>query len=303
MESNSGKETLEEMKTRHKKEVKDLQGKITSLKKQMKSSDKATKKKLAEEIEALPKELEKRHNDELLSVQVKSLEINDSSEPQEALNNTDILNEQDQNKEEKTSNVEKGGKQRQKKRREKKLLHLEELANQAEQEALLMQDHGKIEADLLNAVLAPLKLKVYNIKPDGHCLYGAISDQLAIKKKINMSVHELRELASKYMISNYNDFMPFMLNEETGELYEHAQFLEHCEKIANSALWGGQNEITAIANSLNIPIYVYQATTKFPIKTIPSSCGDSDDALSISFHQHEFGLGEHYNSLRPYKSN
>lgn len=63
--------TLEELRLRHKKELKELQGRILKLKKSVSRGDKKQKKLVDDEIGLLEKELRERHekeNNEILIV-------------------------------------------------------------------------------------------------------------------------------------------------------------------------------------------------------------------------------------------
>ena len=64
--------------------------------------------------------------------------------------------------------------------------------------------------------------------------------------------------------------------------------------MEKSAVWGGECELKAISTVLKSPIQIYQASG--PLRVIGE--GYTDDPLMLSYHRHEFSLGEHYNAVR-----
>lgn len=64
-------ETLDELITRHKRELRDLTAKVTGLKKTATKGDKKKKKEVAAEIALLEQELSKRHERELSELEAK----------------------------------------------------------------------------------------------------------------------------------------------------------------------------------------------------------------------------------------
>jgi OTU domain-containing protein 6 len=60
-------------------------------------------------------------------------------------------------------------------------------------------------------------------------------------------------------------------------------------------VWGGDNEINALAAVLRRSIIVYQATAAD--HTVGKQLAKGGAPLHISFHQHYITLGNHYNSV------
>ncbi|XLR15118.1 hypothetical protein HN51_036059 [Arachis hypogaea] len=114
----------------------------------------------------------------------------------------------------------------------------------------------------------PLGLTVCEIKPDGHCLYRAVEDQLALLSG-GGSPH--RNLKTK--------------------------------EVESTALWGGQLEVGALTPWLKKNIMIFSGS--FPDvemgKEYKSADGTASSSLSVmlSYHKYAFGLGEHYNSMVP----
>ncbi|RYR20395.1 hypothetical protein Ahy_B03g065504 [Arachis hypogaea] len=105
-------------------------------------------------------------------------------------------------------------------------------------------------------------------RPDGHCLYRAVEDQLALLSG-GGSPH--RNLKTK--------------------------------EVESTALWGGQLEVGALTPWLKKNIMIFSGS--FPDvemgKEYKSADGTASSSLSVmlSYHKYAFGLGEHYNSMVP----
>lgn len=125
-------------------------------------------------------------------------------------------------------------------------------------------------------------------------LYNAIADQLS-RRNQQTEMQTLRKLASDYILNHEEDFLPFLTDTKTGEVYTPDQFLHYCEELANSPVWGGHLEIQALSQVLKMPIEVYQANAPI-LRT-----GEEYDSqpILLSYHHHAYGLGEHYNSVVP----
>lgn len=129
------------------------------------------------------------------------------------------------------------------------------------------------------------------IPSDGDCLYQAISHQLKTTGKPILSVAELRAETCVYMKDHKNDMLPFLITED-GDVMTDDDYEEYCNRVASTKTWGGQVELTALAEILKCPIHVIQATSP----TIILGEGFTTEPLIITYHRHMYGLGEHYNS-------
>ena len=106
---------------------------------------------------------------------------------------------------------------------------------------------------------------------------------------------EIRKIAANHMRTHVDVYAPFLAL--SGPCKE---FDEYCDNVESEpeAVWGGQTEINAIAASLHVPIWVYEAGC--PV--LKMGCeyeGESMTPLRISYHRHYYALGEHYNSVTP----
>lgn len=150
-----------------------------------------------------------------------------------------------------------------------------------------------VEERQLMAKLAPLGLHIQEIKPDGHCMYRALEDQLNRCSNIK-DFQELRGLAAEYILSHKADFYPFMVQEEPGLGPDEALEV-HCEKIKSTAQWGGEMELNALSRALKLRIIVHSA--EMPDQIIGGEFENETQALRVCFMRHAFRLGDHYNSV------
>ncbi|KAI0748051.1 hypothetical protein C8Q80DRAFT_1103120 [Daedaleopsis nitida] len=178
-----------------------------------------------------------------------------------------------------------------------------------------LQREAKAEEEGIKRVCEELGLTLHEINPDGHCLFSAVADQLAllgILPSSKASYATCRKAAADYIHSHPNDFLPF-LPSEVGEdaagasdpgLMSREQFDKYCMTMRDTAMWGGEPEILALSRAYNVPIHVVQGGTPPVVVHEPQvegmpSTADKKHVIYISYHRRLYGLGEHYNSLRP----
>jgi len=87
------------------------------------------------------------------------------------------------------------------------------------------------------------------------------------------------------------------------------QYKEYCRKMATTKEWGSQVELKAISQLFGVKIEVIQAEgpsniinderRKVSPKTISTPPVKNLKPLYISYHRHQYQLGEHFNSLVP----
>ncbi|KAK9810921.1 hypothetical protein WJX73_008628 [Symbiochloris irregularis] len=131
-----------------------------------------------------------------------------------------------------------------------------------------------LEEQALEDLLLPLGLCVRSIPSDGHCLYRAVEDQL----------RELRHGAAAWMRQHPLDFAPFVTEEEQAEADgalgdavngDTSAFDRYCRSVEDTAVWGGEAEITALAGHLRRQITVYAAGMPLMEFIPPVQKGDS----------------------------
>ncbi|XP_036422153.1 deubiquitinase OTUD6B [Colossoma macropomum] len=283
-------ETAEELLAKqHRKEKKELQAKIQSMKNAVPKNDKKRRKQLTEDIARLEAELTQKHENELKQQQ----NSNPAEKVDEVVDAVDSINlaggEQADSKQARVSKAQK--------RRDKRAALEKERENriaEAEVENLLGSRHQ--EGLKLRQKLAEKQLQIKEMSSDGHCMYRAVEDQL-VERGRALGIRELRAQTAQYMRSHSDDFLPFLTNPNTGDMYTADEFEKYCSDIAETAAWGGQLELRALTHILQLPIEVIQADS--PAVVI----GEEYDKppVTLIYMRHAYGLGEHYNSVEPLK--
>ncbi|ORY31963.1 hypothetical protein BCR39DRAFT_524815 [Naematelia encephala] len=178
------------------------------------------------------------------------------------------------------------------------------------------------EIRIISDACAVLGREIYEIAPDGHCMFNAIADQLyqvgMIPAHQATNPLHLRRTAAQYMLAHPDDFMPFLpsINGEDAAgatddgLITEKEFKSYCRNVEETGEWGGEPEIQALSRHYNIPIHVIQRgpptivshggnnDTFGGVLTPEQSASQGDRVVRISYHKRMYGLGEHYNSLR-----
>ncbi|EDO16679.1 hypothetical protein Kpol_1052p26 [Vanderwaltozyma polyspora DSM 70294] len=312
MNSDIVEESYDEMVKRHLKEQKDLSNKINSMKGNMKKSN---RKQIMDNCKNLQFELDEKHKKELnrFSNGNDGIENEDEDEitPEMLLAQLSIeTKQQDESKSDTLSstantNQPRKSRNRQKERLAKRQQKIEKIKEEAREEAANQPNYQEIEQTVLDDYCLEHKFVQYDIKPDGHCLFASILDQLTISinnsnNKIQYNdVSELRKLSCEYVDKNRDDFIPFMFDETTGDLKDLDEYIK---EISETAKWGGEIELLSLSKSLNVTIKVVMANlnnNSINFHIINESDDNSLDVLNLVYYKHSYSLGEHYNSLRP----
>ncbi|TSK28204.1 OTU domain-containing protein 6B [Bagarius yarrelli] len=253
METDTAEELLVKQ---HRKEKKELQAKIQSMKNAVAKNDKRRRKQLSDDIIKLEAELNQRHENEMRQLQTSSAEEQDKKAAQE-------------------------------KERENRIAEaeVENLSGSRHQEGLKLRQK-----------LAEKQLQIKEILSDGHCMYRAVEDQLTWRG-CSFGIQELRVQTAQHMKSHEDDFLPFLTNPNTGDMYTADEFEKYCNDVAETAAWGGQLELRALTHVLQFPIEVIQADSP----TIIIGEEYNKPPITLVYMRHAYGLGEHYNSVEPLK--
>lgn len=318
---------MEELLAKHRKEQKDLQGRITQKKK---SATKKTRKGVNDECEQMQRDLTERHKTEIA-------ELNgESTEPVEALEDLSLEDgaPADEPNEDKTTAIpetdsttqapsesEPAGRTKKPNRAKARLARraAEQVAmsEAAAEEAKNQTNYRGNEQGVMDAAFKKLGLKEVEVTPDGHCLYSAIAKQLddsglglrpdpsriilqptsqtridTVTSPQHDGYRAVRAVTADYIVEHKDDFEAFM--EEPLDVYTR--------KIKLTAEWGGQLELQAIARAYGVIINVVQSDGRQE----KIECGDMDSfdeeekakrVLWLAYYRHTYGLGEHYNAL------
>ncbi|KAJ5086820.1 hypothetical protein NUU61_008127 [Penicillium alfredii] len=317
---------MEELLAKHRKEQKDLQGRITQKKK---SATKKTRKGVNDECEQMQRELTERHQTEISQLNGEPLE------PVEGLEDLSLEDGPSANgeaKEEKAAPTEPAPSSssgpdaspeprskkpnRQKARLARRAAEQAAASAAAADEAANQTDYRGNEKEVMDAVFKRLGLKEVEVTPDGHCLYSAIAKQLdgsglglrpdpsrivlqpATQSRIDTiaspqhdGYRAIRAVTADFIVEHKDDFEPFM--EEPLDVY--------ARKIKLTAEWGGQLELQAIARAYGVDINVVQSDGR--MEKIESGDDSLDEEekqrriIWLAYYRHSYGLGEHYNAL------
>ncbi|KAI1389685.1 cysteine proteinase [Hypoxylon trugodes] len=316
-------ESLETIQTRHRKEQRELQARITNKKK---NATKKTRKGVNDECAELERQLKEKHEQEIAALngngentenateeQNQPEETSQDQPPTDATNGisqqlkTVTFSDPDPEPEPITQQSGPKKRNRQKERMARRAAEQEAAAEAAEQEAANMTDHRKTEKTYLLKEFKANNLVEKEIQPDGHCLFSAIADQLQtrgvslisglgagkseeeVKGKPPYSI--VRIAATNYMRAHEDDFAPFL--EEP--------FGSYVAKIRDTAEWGGQLELLALASAYGVEIKVLQdgrTETIEPRDDANKKENGERHKIWLAYYRHGYGLGEHYNSLR-----
>ncbi|KAI8375575.1 hypothetical protein BD560DRAFT_392720 [Blakeslea trispora] len=291
--------SLEQLEERHKVEQKKLTDKIIGLRKSVPKSDKRKKREVTSKIADLEYELKKKQEEELRVLKAKEAGL-DPNEPEPeqddgisldrlnelSLQEEKVKEEANQKQLQQQPKAKKVNKARQ--RIEKRNAEMERLRQEAEKEAENQVDMAVVETEAIQKLLEPMHLRIKQISADGHCLYNAFADQLKTRYEDSVDYKDLRKSAAEYMRKNPDDFTPFLYLED-------GDFNRYCNDIENTACWGGQLEILALAKSKQVPVDIVQYGG--PTIRICEDEYPSKSPIKLSYHKHLYSLGAHYNSL------
>ncbi|KAF3427874.1 hypothetical protein E2986_08819 [Frieseomelitta varia] len=269
--------TEEELTQKHKKERRELQAQIQTLKKSICKGDKKKKKEVTEEINRLEETLDKKQEEELITWKVSHLNIN-NVENEDAENSNDKSTKNNKQYEQPIHRISKA-----QKRRDKKAI-AEKERNQRiiEQEALNVFGKRNIELQTIKKILCDRGLMIYEIPSDG---------------ETPLNFHELRTKTAVYLRENMNEFLPFISNPDSDDLLSPEQYEKYCDDVADTSAWGGAIELQVLSHVLKCPIEVIQASGA------PYIIGDNynnDKKMILTYHRHMYELGAHYNSVTKY---
>lgn len=318
-------ESISDIQARHRRELRELQGRITNKKK---NATKKTRKGVNDECAALEQAMREKHQAELQAA---------SGGGEGGEGGEDVADEEDQTQDGEGSNVDAvttqladtsigGGdtnsdagsttqqqqqqqpkkRNRQKERLARRAAEQEEVAAKAADEASHMVDHAAVERVAMAPLIAKSGRVEHLIRPDGHCLFSAVADQMeGVGKPVRLASQDkdldafraVRHTAARYMEAHPDDFAPFLLAAEDG-----TDLNTHIAQIRDTAEWGGQLELSALASAYDVNIRVLH-DGRSELITPAGAADEGEDSdkrpmLWLVYYRHGFGLGEHYNSLR-----
>ncbi|KAJ5505560.1 hypothetical protein LT330_001776 [Penicillium expansum] len=318
---------MDDLLSKHRKEQKDLQGRITQKKK---SATKKTRKGVNDECEQMQRDLSEKQQAEIAQLNgdptedLENLNLEDDQPADDEDSKQDKPTEEPQEAEptaqstpgpSSASNTKKPN--RQKARLARRAAEQAAQSAAAAEEAATQTNYRGNEQEVMDAVFKKLGLKEIEVTPDGHCLYSAVAKQLdesglglrpdpsrivlqpSTQSRIDTvaspqhdGYRAVRAVTADFIMEHKEDFEAFM--EEPLESYTR--------KIKLTAEWGGQLELQAIARAYGVEINVVQKDGRME----KIECGDSDSfdeeekrkrVIWLAYYRHTYGLGEHYNAL------
>mmetsp|Transcript_7210 Transcript_7210/g.13395 ORF Transcript_7210/g.13395 Transcript_7210/m.13395 type:complete len:300 (+) Transcript_7210:69-968(+) len=294
-------ESIGQLKTRHKLEVRNLAKEFKAKLKSAKGKDK--KREVKEQQKQAEKEMADRHKKELSEHESTTSDDKGTGES-ESQTQGQVAGAQ-----EAMASMQVGEKKqtlsRAQRRRLKKQQKEEEQRKKDMAEAAKMVDWKQKEIDRLKEKLGPLGMDIHDIPADGNCLFRACAHQLDTlrggeggedSKQEILSHGELRKKTGDVLLENEDSYRPYCLKDD-GNLMSSGEFKAYCTKIASTSAWGGQAEIAAISRLTRRQIIVHSAFASDVKTGVPSDL----EPLRIAFHQHYYSLGAHYNSVIPVK--
>lgn len=299
---------MEELQKRHRLEKHDLESRILQKKR---SATKKTRKGVNDECEALERQLLEKQTSELVGLDgeiSQNLHDEESSLGQTAGVETEKSSIQDhESTGPKVSSQPMPTEQakrtnRQKARLARRAAEQEAVVAKAEKEAQDLPNFRDQERAAMLKEFTSRNLKEKEIRSDGHCLYAAVADQLRLHKIDLKPPNKLmdiswdsqgqaadykiiRQVAAAFMTSNPDEFFPFL--EQPLE--------EYTRKIRETGEWGGHLELMALAKAYGLVIHVIQGNGH--VEKIQGTEESFVQQLWLAYYRHNFGLGEHYNSL------
>lgn len=313
-------ETIEQAQARHRRELKELQGRITNKKK---NATKKTRKGVNDECTELERALREKQAGEIaaLSGAADDEDAEDETRQQDEQDETlaaetseklQIAKEDTQPEQQPPSQEAGGGgpgkkRNRQKERLARRAAEQEAAAARAEEEASSMTNHRAIENAYMRRKMEAEGLVEQDIDPDGHCLFSAVADQLQTQLSMPLTAglakeggspgegegegkakepayKTVRKVAAAFMAEHEDDFAPFV--------FEEPDFGAYVARMRDTAAWGGEPELMALARAYGVGIRVVQDGRTEEI-------GEGGGKLVwLAYYRHGYGLGEHYNSLR-----
>ncbi len=300
---------MEELQKKHRQGQKDLQSRITQKKK---SATKKTRKGVNDECANLERQLKEQQELELLALyggpgsEVAKSEDGRIGNPEEnipAVRHVDDLTKPSHSPPLAVIPEQTKRPNRQKARLARRAAEQEAATAQAAKEASALPNLREEERRAMRTAFTSRGLEEKEIRSDGHCLYAAIADQLVdsdigLKPRIDIDVVDInhkpsnlgykvtRQVAADYISKNPDDFVPFL--EEPLE--------EYIKRVRDAGEWGGHLELLALARAYIVNINVLQGDGK--VETIECGSEKTENSLWLAYYRHNFGLGEHYNSLR-----
>lgn len=288
---------MEELQTKHKKELKQFEtDKRIALKKVKGTAGKGKKGKEAlakaeQEWDSKFEELTTKHKNEIDALQGDAAveEASSAVEQKEKTAKEPELSEEEKAKLAKEKALAK-------KLRKKKNKLAQEKAREEEiaREMANAPNPRQMEIDaIMELYLSKLNYKIEEVAADGNCLYRAVAKQMELMDQ-EFDYSHIRSLCADELGAKREDYEPFAdLSDMKVDNFD-----DYVEKVRDSNEWGGHLELRALSHKLNKTIVVYSTEGALEIKAeAEGQDDDEENVIRLSFHRNYYALGEHYNSV------
>jgi len=276
----------EAVEARHRAEREELQDKVMQLKNSVSKGDKKKKKEINTEIAKLEGDMNERHSAELMDLMLNAVTIGESEDVQEE---KETIQDNKNEPEVKALRVSKAQKRRDKKVEKAK----QRVADIEAQDEANLEGARHLEQERITGLLAARGLVGREVPSDGDCMFAAVAHQLG-EEGAGTTVAALRRGAAEELRRGREAYWPFLSNPRTGEMLSDGEYSAYCTAMADTPAWGGQVELRALATLLHRPLAVIQAEGQEEVVVGEEEQGAP---ITLSYHRHIFGLGEHYNSV------
>jgi OTU domain-containing protein 6 len=130
------------------------------------------------------------------------------------------------------------------------------------------------------------------------------------------TVTAVRGACADEISRSYDEISAFLMDED-GHIPSKE---DYCNRLRNTAHWGGEPELKALSDTFRVPIVVYSVGS--PARVIgeqycpegvslengakaTGAAGEDgvmlmDGVIRLTYHRHAFALGAHYNAVVPY---
>jgi len=272
----------EDMETRHLREKEELAEKVAELKASILKADKKKKKEVNAEIARLEGDLNEKHSAELMEQMLDGVTIEENDQEEESVKEEEKVKSKQPNEGQRVSKAQK----RRDKKAENEVKRRAEIEAQEEENLLGARN---IEQERIQGLLAARGLKLHEVPSDGDCMFASVAHQLG-----NGNVADLRKQTGNELRRNKSAYWPFLSSPKTGEPYSEAEYNNYCKVMESTPAWGGQVELLALATILGRPLTVIQGEGQ---ESLVVGGDQKGQPLTLTYHRHMYGLGEHYNSV------
>lgn len=150
----------------------------------------------------------------------------------------------------------------------------------------------ELEDKAMVEILSGAGFKIHPIIADGNCLFRSILHQLELLNLPETPADHtlIRKKCAEILRIHPDEYLPFVASDSITTV---ESFNQYCDTVQNTSEWGGELEVNALSRAYGVEIMVFQMSTA----PITFGKGNANGQLRLSYHQHYYHLGAHYNSV------